>query len=248
MSRLSLRQIRPRGESLVEVIIAITILTTVFAGVFTTLMKASAANTNVINRTVALNIAREGVEAVRNIRDTNWLKYSGDRRKKWLCLDTIEFLADGKLDTDNSNLNACEESNVVSITSGVYAVDFIDHEEGSGANQIKIARYFLKRISGASFDENTPEILPDEDDGFRLYTGVVNGRFTHTITEEPLPFYRQVWLEPEDDWVTDSCDTDGCPRNVRLRVLVRVQWEEGGGVRFVDLETFLYDFLGRESY
>lgn len=35
------------------------------------------------DRIIAVNLAREGLEAVRNIRDTNWLKFSGNRRECW---------------------------------------------------------------------------------------------------------------------------------------------------------------------
>lgn len=35
------------------------------------------------NRIIAVNVAREGIEAVRNIRDTNWLKFNSKRRQCW---------------------------------------------------------------------------------------------------------------------------------------------------------------------
>jgi hypothetical protein len=38
---------------------------------------------NAKSRSVAVNIAREGIEAVRNVRDTNWFKYHSKRRDCW---------------------------------------------------------------------------------------------------------------------------------------------------------------------
>lgn len=39
------------------------------------------------NNIKAINIAREGMEAVMNIRDTNWLRFSSDRKHCWLSKD-----------------------------------------------------------------------------------------------------------------------------------------------------------------
>jgi hypothetical protein len=37
--------------------------------------------------TLAINFAREGVEAVTTIRNTNRLRWSGKRDMNWLCVD-----------------------------------------------------------------------------------------------------------------------------------------------------------------
>ena len=37
--------------------------------------------------TIAINLAREGMEAVYHRRNTNRLKWSGERDKYWLCVD-----------------------------------------------------------------------------------------------------------------------------------------------------------------
>lgn len=62
------------GQSLVEAIIGVTIL---IAGLVTTMalgiMTIRAGQVSQ-SRTTADNLAREGIEVVRNIRDTNWLK------------------------------------------------------------------------------------------------------------------------------------------------------------------------------
>ena len=59
-------------------------------------------------------------------------------------------------------------------------------------------------------------------------------------------FYRQLKLKPESD---DVCNTalNPCTEN-RLNVISRVQWKENDATREVVLETYLYDFYGRNSY
>lgn len=47
-------------------------------------MSGNVRNSNVNkNQIIAVNLAREGVEAVRNIRDSNWIKYANNRRLCW---------------------------------------------------------------------------------------------------------------------------------------------------------------------
>jgi type II secretory pathway pseudopilin PulG len=62
-----------KGESLLETIIAIAILivgtVSMLAMVFAMLIARTAAE----YETVGTNLAREGIEAVRNVRDTNWI-------------------------------------------------------------------------------------------------------------------------------------------------------------------------------
>lgn len=212
---------RTSGETLIEIVIAISVLTTVLASAFTILVQVSATNGNSLNRVVALNLAREGVESVRNIRDTNWLKYSGDRREKWLCFDTV------------GTPNACEGDANISLSGGMYRVDFSD----------AAGRYFLETVPGTLHEK---ESLPAED--FRLYQTAA-GRLSHEdVSNKALPFYRQIQLIPEEEYLNPACIADGCPQDVRLNVLVRVQWMDGKSIRSLDLEAYLYDFFGRESY
>ncbi len=74
---------KTKGETILETIIAFTILAlgVTFAGM---IMSTSIRNmNNSKNRIIAVNIAREGIEAVRNIRDTNWLRFHSKKRACW---------------------------------------------------------------------------------------------------------------------------------------------------------------------
>ncbi len=213
--------VRASGETLLEVVIAVTLLTLVLASAFGVLIQVAASNVNSLHRVEGLNIAREGIEAVRNIRDTNWLKYSGDRRGKWLCLDTV------------ATPDACPNDDLELISEGIYKIDFSDDAE----------RYFLEKIDEPFMAKGT---LPTED--FRLYE-TAEGRISHVNSGEALSFYRQIQITPEDDtYLNAVCQAAGCPKDVRLHVLVRVQWADGNRIRSLDLETYLYDFFNRESY
>ena len=236
-----------RGDTILEVVFATAILSTVMIATFTILQRAIDTNLNVKNRVIALNIAREGMEAVRNIRDTNWLKYSGDRRKKWICLDQ---------ETDK---NACVGNPIATkfingnneAAPAYYTVDFHQADE----------RFYLKRATlQADIDFLNGAQTEASRAPSRLYiTPGVPKRFTHVATgNTPTPFYRQVYLDIENPYdgaltpaVDGFCgagDTDDSCQNSRLKVIVRTYWEEESRQRSVTLAAHLYDFFERDEY
>jgi hypothetical protein len=71
------------GETLLEAVMALSVLA-IGIMLASTIMGTSIRNMNGSkNRVIGVNIAKEGLEAVHNIRDTNWLKYSGKKRECW---------------------------------------------------------------------------------------------------------------------------------------------------------------------
>lgn len=78
-----------RGFTLIEVLLVIFVLS---VGIIT-IMQAVTRTTNYISetaqRTIALNLAKEGIEAVYNIRNTNWRRRSSQRNECWLKADPM---------------------------------------------------------------------------------------------------------------------------------------------------------------
>ncbi len=219
-----------RGETIVEVLVAVVISTMVLLSVFLLLNRAIDTNINVKNRVIGLNIAREGVEAMRNIRDTNWLKYAGDRRGKWLCFDAVGS------DTCETTPN--------SLTDGRYTIDYDDTKD----------RYYLKQMSLGGLDlENASETVNDQ---YRLYVDATTGRFTHDAAagaNKKTRFYREIALTTYNvsgsavDTVAGCTAANHC-KEAKVKVLATVQWIENGVVRRSALEHYLYDFYERDSY
>lgn len=71
------------AETLAEIIIAIIVLSVGVTGAMTLVTTAINANAEAEERIEAYNFAREGVEIVRSMRDTNWLRFPGDRADCW---------------------------------------------------------------------------------------------------------------------------------------------------------------------
>jgi len=65
-----------KGFTLIETLFALVILTTGFFSVFALLRKSISVTTTSINQLIAANLAQEGVEIIRNIRDSHYV--SGD--------------------------------------------------------------------------------------------------------------------------------------------------------------------------
>ncbi|MDZ7798029.1 MAG: hypothetical protein U5L76_00240 [Patescibacteria group bacterium] len=63
-----------KGMSLMETILAVGLVMSVIIGSLTIGIYTTRIGRSSQNRLIAINLAQEGVEVVRNIRDTNWLK------------------------------------------------------------------------------------------------------------------------------------------------------------------------------
>lgn len=77
-----LRKRRP-GETLIEVIMALFVVALGSAAATSLIVTAIQANSFSRDNLIALNLAVEGIEAMRNIRDTNWLRFGFDKETCW---------------------------------------------------------------------------------------------------------------------------------------------------------------------
>lgn len=71
-----------KGFTLIEVLVALSILIFVALGVFQLVIRSKQLADIGREQFVATNIAREGLELVRTLRDTNW--FSDDDRSNWI--------------------------------------------------------------------------------------------------------------------------------------------------------------------
>lgn len=226
-----------RGESLTEVLVAVGILVVVLVTTFILINRGIATNISVKNKILAINIAREGIEGMRNIRDTNWLKYSGDRRNKWLCIDSFST-STGNPDT----IINCPSGQKIDDSS--YILNF----------NKDLSRFFIKEATETSkLDLKTSTNFSE----YKLYKDVADSRYTHKSSGNSATiFYRQLILKAEPE---PNCGISPCMENTRLHVISRVQWIEpliagdenasqSDLIGTIVMETYLYDYLDREEY
>lgn len=82
------------AETLAEVLIALIVLVVGGGGAMTLVIMSIHANQENEERLMAYNLAREGVEAIRSVRDSNWVRFPLNREDCWDALPNVELVAD----------------------------------------------------------------------------------------------------------------------------------------------------------
>jgi len=212
------------GESLLEVIVALFVVA-VGSGTATSLIvSALQANTFGRDNLVALNLAVEGLEAMRNVRDTNWLKLGYDKGNCWNVLPGLAAGTDCTLPTSK-------------IAEGFYTIDLNPINYSWGLTQV-----------GTALDLSNNMLATN--DNYKLGYADVNNTvlnekdvFVTDTAIPPLPsppityggeskFYRmiQITYDTGDPGAAESMD-----------VVSTVQWEQNG-VHAVRLSTTLANY------
>ena len=229
-----------KGETLAETVIALMILSIgiTFSGTIlaTSLKNVSSSK----NRVIAVNIAREGLEAVRNIRDTNWLKFSGNRRDCWHHLP-------GPLP------DSCDGS--TPIPTG----EFIVYKDKNQRWRLRVREQVREFDSSRLF---LMDMDPNFDtDGDR---NAVNDRdiYNHELTadrsplgggEDPLGYERAEQSLFSRVIMIDYLNNENLtPAEMggdfnRMAVTSVVTWIVGGQSFSAELKTRLTDYLGRDN-
>lgn len=251
-----------KGETIIETIIALSVLA-IGVTLSSTIMASSLRNINTSkNRVIAVNIAREGIEAVRNIRDTNWLKFSGNARGCW---NQIPQILDGVTCAETCNGST-------PITPGGYIVYKAEGTGGSSTNCNTIQRWRLEKKGNIGVNPNTisnstlyqvdiepVDVDTDGDGTFDNDKDIYNHLITlpTNSTDDALgrantqksPFSRVItieYLENDGTVVTTWPNSDEDKLN-RIRVTSKVTWIRGSAEHSVTLKTHLTDYLGRDD-
>ena len=109
------------GNSIIEVMVVIIIITTGIIGAYGILDSWQKLSTTAENRIKAINIAREWLEAVENIRDTNWIKFSSDYDNCWRTKDYNVGCIGNTGSTTLSGSNILVQSGTLWVLSGATA-------------------------------------------------------------------------------------------------------------------------------
>ncbi|MBI5412689.1 type II secretion system protein [Candidatus Peregrinibacteria bacterium] len=225
---MRLKIFKTTGETLAESIIALSILA---IGITISGLVVSSSLTNVQGskkRIIALNVGREAIEGVRNIRDTNWLKFSSDRRSCWNHLP---------LSLDNPAHDKCTQDEA--IEPGDYSL-YIDNH-----NQWRLKNYDdSDPDSFLSIVDIDPNLDSDEDGNKTNDQDLFNHLFGDALGSNLVKssiFRRKVAIS-----YLDNDGSDGQPTDNRMRVDVLVEWQEKTPQRLL-LSTLITDYLGREN-
>ena len=233
-----------KGETVMETVIALTILA-VGLTMSSALIATSLRNINISkNRVIAVNIAREGIEAVRNIRDTNWLKYSGRRRICWNHLpgdfitETCE--GDSPIGADGYVVYKSEDHRW-----RLHAIDDADDFDESVLYTVDIDTYVDTDKDGDKLnDSDMYNHLPEEGGGDAMGRDhAAETSFSRVIKIEYLRNNGEV----VDKAIWDTLDLTQRSALNRMRITSTVSWVRGGIEQDVELITHITDYLGRDN-
>jgi type II secretory pathway pseudopilin PulG len=215
-----------RGETLVEVFVAIIILVVGALSAVKLLGLASINSQLTKERVIATNLAREGLEAVRNIRDTNWLRFGGERRRCW----------------NNVDISGCSDANV----DGVADTPIVHEQNYIVKFDIGTFRWELEEVAT---ELDLSDVLTD-DTAYRLQIdddpSTDTGLYNHDATGTNTVYFRQIHTEYlNDDQSLATADEEKA--NI-LRVTSKVEWMDRGIISDVTLTTILTDYLGRKNH
>ncbi len=101
-----------KGFTIIEMVISIFILTIAIVGVFTAFMMITILTADAANQLTGTYLAQEGMEIVRNIRDTNWLKLNAGTTTGVTWVDGLNVGA------CSNDVTGCEADYTSTIMSG----------------------------------------------------------------------------------------------------------------------------------
>jgi hypothetical protein len=227
-----------RGETIAETIIALTILA---MGITfsSALMSGSLKNVNVSKtRVMAVNIAREGIEAMRNIRDTNWLKFSGKRRMCW------NHMPQATLPDDCDGLSL--------INPGSYII-YKDTTQRWRLKAVSTDPFDNTKLYFVDIDKNTDSDkdgnLENDKDMYNHKTVTTGDDALGIATAQATQYRRIIKIEYLDNDGAPVTEMSGRDDVNRMQITSTVTWQDGGNVGqyTVELKTHLTDYLGREN-
>lgn len=173
------KNLTKKGFSLVELIIATAIIVIVVLSATSLLVSIMRSNAGNINRLTAYGLAQEGMEAMRNIRDSNWL---------------LGATFEGKVGSTVQPWNAV----LPDSESKTYIIEFreFDHmlPAKDSAGLLNVTPWNLQEIS-ATEDLATSEKTLLYKQTFQAPTET---RYTHSASGEETIFHRYVTVEREE--------------------------------------------------
>lgn len=220
-----------KAESLIEVIIAIFVIAVGSGAATTLIVSALQANSFSRDNLVALNLAVEGLEAVRIIRDTNWLKFSYDKENCWNVLPEMGLGVD------------CDDPKSL-LSSGYYTVDLNPKTYSWQANFIGTDTLVALDLKNQQANSNEAyrlgfiDITPNQDTNKNSNllddTDIYVTRDAITTETGVSRFYRMITITYLDDPNPESAN--------EAMVESLVQWQDRGQTHQVKLSTILTNY------
>ena len=217
------------GETIVEVMVAMSFASILIVSAIQLVGSSYEVVGETNKRIEAINLAQEGVELVRNQRDTNWLKYSGDKRKNWLKIKNessqpsfIDSSNDEQfIDFDeNGDIIVFSNQSSIKSTYDSFAADRLVGNEDNGA-ATSADEWAQKREDNFRLCKNENEVLTTNCSG---------------ANSETSPYFRAVKIE------ANCLNSNDCEKSASISSQVFWENQESDGFEKAAINGELYDF------
>jgi len=168
------KDIKLSGFTLIELVITIAVFTVGILAAFTLSLSNVNNSRENVDRVTASNLAREGIELVRNIRDGNWLKIdvnalcggavcvwdSGILRNEFVRIDYDTLSVGESIDICNGSgdiTNCLDQCAGGGCDIYLNSNGFYTHDSSGGATTTNMSRVI--RIESICFKEGNPEFF-----------------------------------------------------------------------------------------
>lgn len=224
-----------RGETLLEVLIALVVL--IIGSVTATSLILTSIKANLYNKDAlqALNLAQEGIEYMRNLRDTNWIRFSANRQDCWnVKPGAANCLAANRL------TEALPSNSGYALGTALSARLTPQLDLSNGDDAVYLLKYYdLNPLEDSDgIDRKDSGNLPDvQDDYDYVATSHPSGTFV-----DNSKFYRSINIDyktigPAPTWtIGETADPAAADM---MMVSSKVQWKDGGTVHQVVLSSAL---------
>lgn len=246
-----------KSFTVVEVLIAMIVIVLTLSAAIMTTRGSFASDQDSLDYGIAENLAQEGLEMVKNVIDTNLLKYSAYKDQcwnYWLQKDTI-----------NSQCSGINEPIIEALTPGGYYTVHIDVD---GVNPNPDGYDMAIKLKGNDDPTPTPYLaISGNEAKFRLskvqiagagpvnlyanYDNMAGDQIPYTKSSD-TKFYRSVYLTYDnngDNQISDEYidyDGDGSPDTDHFSDIIvasKVWWQSHGRIPKVQVKTKLYNNL-----
>jgi hypothetical protein len=199
-----------KATSIVEAMVVLLIVVSWVVWMYQVFWNSQKLSNSTGNKIQAIQIAREGIEAMKNIRDTNWILFWSDTPNCWNVLDYNNSCV-----WDNSTTN--------DISAWSYKIYQNTDNKWKIIKKITSETSFLK-----SAYRNEMKVWLDS-----------NWFFTQSwaITEIKPLFTREIKIKYLDDWIVPDNISASKPSNEeKIEVISLVQWVDNSSTKVHKVE------------
>lgn len=211
-------KIKKPGTTLIEVIVSLFVIESVIVGSVFIVSVAFKSAMTMRDNLIAQNLAREGVEVVRKIVNTNLIRYSNAA-----CWNYIEPASE----TPKPNEQCGKEAYIL---DGNYVLNLSEPESADP----KVFKIKLEPLTNAKDLDLSKTDQQSDNESYHLKSGEVNnGKFytSDSLYPDFSKFYRMIKITPKTD----------TGKTVEMGVKAVIQWGTSDNAKSIELSETFYN-------